>query len=85
MPDFRRIDIPEKDRALRADVSLLGTLLGDVLCEQHGPELLQKVEAVRKAAILQRQEGDSGGLQNVSWNHSTMNRSCWWSRPLPPT
>ncbi len=65
MPDFRRIDIPEKDRALRADVSLLGTLLGDVLCEQHGPELLDKVEAVRKAAILQRQDGDAGGLQDI--------------------
>ncbi|MEE4218834.1 MAG: phosphoenolpyruvate carboxylase [Xanthomonadales bacterium] len=65
MPDFRRIDIPEKDRALRADVSLLGTLLGDVLSEQHGPELLEKVEAVRRAAILQRQEGDSGGLQDI--------------------
>ena len=41
MPDFRRIDIPEKDRPLRADVSLLGTLLGDVLAEQHGVDEAQ--------------------------------------------
>jgi phosphoenolpyruvate carboxylase len=64
MPDFRRIEIPEKDRPLRADVSLLGTLLGDVLAEQHGPELLQKVETVRKAAIRQREEDDVDGRPN---------------------
>ena len=64
MPDFRRIEIPEKDRPLRADVSLLATLLGDVLAEQHGPELLQKVEVVRKAAIRQREGDQDGGGPN---------------------
>ena len=62
MPDFRRIDIPEKERPLRADVALLDNLLGDVLAEQHGPEFLEQVEAVREAAILQREGGNAGGL-----------------------
>ena len=33
MNDIRQIDLPEKDRPLRADVSLLGTLVGEVLVD----------------------------------------------------
>ena len=58
MSDIRHIEIPEKDQPLRADVSLLGSLVGQVLADQHGQELLDRVEAVRKAAIRHR-ESDS--------------------------
>ncbi len=58
MSEIRPIDLPEKDLPLRADVSLLGSLLGRMLVEQHGPGLLQQVESVRKAAILRREESD---------------------------
>ncbi len=51
----RTESIPEKDRPLRDDVRLLGALVGQVLVDQHGPELLERVEAVRKAAIRQRE------------------------------
>jgi len=65
MPEIRRVELPEKDRPLRADVSLLGTLVGEMLAEQHGQELLDTVEAVRQAAI-RRREGDSGdGLERA--------------------
>lgn len=60
MNDIRKIDIPEKDLPLRADVSLLGSLVGEMLVDQHGQDLLGRVERIRKAAILQR-EGDSDG------------------------
>ncbi len=57
MTEIRLVDLPEKDWPLRADVSLLGSLVGQMLVEQHGPRLLQLVETIRKAAILRREPG----------------------------
>ncbi len=62
--DIRHIELPEKDQPLRADVSLLGTLVGQVLVDQHGPELLECVEAVRKTAIRQR-EGQGTSAEDL--------------------
>lgn len=61
MNEIRKIELPEKDLPLRADVSLLGSLVGQMLVDQHGPQLLRQVEAVRKAAIQQRESEDDGG------------------------
>ena len=61
MSDIRHIDLPEKDQPLRADVSLLGSLVGQVLVDQHGQDLLDRVEAVRKAAIRQRENTGEAG------------------------
>jgi len=58
MTEIRQIEFPEKDLPLRADVSLMGRLLGEALVEQHGPELLEQVEAIRTAAIAWRESGD---------------------------
>jgi len=67
MIEIRPIELPEKDLPLRADVSLLGSLIGQMLVEQHGAGLLERVEAVRKAAILSREKGAGGesGLEGV--------------------
>ena len=42
------------DKALRARVKLLGTLLGNVLREQEGGEVLAAVETLRKGFISLR-------------------------------
>lgn len=55
MNEIRSVDLPEKDLPLRADVSLVGSLVGEMLAEQHGEALLERVERIRKAAIRQRE------------------------------
>jgi phosphoenolpyruvate carboxylase len=66
MTDIRQIEIPEKDIPLRSDVSLLGSLVGEVLVDQHGQQLLDRVEAVRKASIRHREgAGEFDDLDNA--------------------
>ena len=64
MSKLRHIDLPEKDAPLRADVSLLGSLVGDVLVDQHGDDLLERVETVRKAAIRPREGEPVTGFES---------------------
>ena len=45
------------------ETNLLGTLLGDLLAEQHGPEVRERVETIRRAAIHGRDEGGPGELE----------------------
>jgi phosphoenolpyruvate carboxylase len=62
MPAMSRSDIhfPPKDLPLREDVSTFGALVGEVLKEQGGAALFERVEAARTAAI-RRRKGDVGG------------------------
>ena len=64
MSEIRKVKLPEKDQPLRADISMLGQLLGEVLVEQHGAELLEQVEMVRRAAIRHR-EGQGDDAQRL--------------------
>ncbi len=61
-PD-REVEFAAKDEGLRDDVNLLGRLVGEVLIEQGGHELFDRVEAVRAAAIGRRERGDGGVLE----------------------
>jgi phosphoenolpyruvate carboxylase len=63
MSEIRQIDFPEKDLPLRADVSLMGQLLGETLVEQHGEDLLRQVEAIRTAAITLREQASPDPLE----------------------
>jgi len=51
----QEIGFTEQDAALRDDVRTLGTLVGDVIREQGGEGLFQRVEAARVAAIRRRE------------------------------
>ncbi len=59
---------------LREDVRLLGSLLGQVLQEQGGPELLERVEQVRRLAIRRRTDPSAGGERAL--------RECLWGLDL---
>jgi phosphoenolpyruvate carboxylase len=67
MSEIRPVQLPEKDLPLRADVSLLGSLVGRMLAEQHGEALLQRVETVRQCAIREREDENAaaGGLEQA--------------------
>jgi phosphoenolpyruvate carboxylase len=62
---LRDIAFPPKDEPLRADVRLLGDLVGKVIREQGGAALFQRVEDARHAAI-RRREGHSDGASELS-------------------
>ncbi len=54
------IDFPPEHQALRDDVSLLGAMIGELLREQCGDELFERVETSRSAAIARRVGEDDG-------------------------
>ncbi len=55
---LRSVDFGAADTRLREDVNLLGALVGGILAEQGGPDLLDQVESLRRAAILRRENGE---------------------------
>jgi len=55
----REIQFPDKDIPLRNDVNTLGAIVGDVLAEQYGRDIFDRVEALRTAAIARRESGSS--------------------------
>ncbi|WP_214106710.1 phosphoenolpyruvate carboxylase [Acrocarpospora catenulata] len=59
-PAERHSAVTEMPDDLRADVRLLGELLGQVIAEHGGPELLADVERLRKAVIAARRREVSG-------------------------
>lgn len=54
-----QIDFPARHEPLRVDVSLLGGMVGELLLEQCGEAVFERVEAARSAAIDRRSGGDS--------------------------
>ncbi len=59
---MQSMEEPRADAPLRRDVRLLGTLLGRVLVDQEGEELLAAEERVRQ---LSRQARETGDLEAV--------------------
>ncbi len=55
-----QIDFPPQHEALREDVSLLGGMVGELLKEQCGTSLFERVESARSAAI-DRRSGEADG------------------------
>src|SRR5580658_9846449 len=56
-------DFDAKQAPLRRDIRSLGALLGQVLREQAGDELFEKVETLRRASIARREAELAGDLE----------------------
>jgi len=54
-----QIDFPARHEPLRVDVSLLGAMVGELLLEQCGEAVFERIEAARSAAIDRRSGGQS--------------------------
>lgn len=54
---MREVEFAEQDKPLKEDVSLLGSLVGEVLSDQLGREFLAFTEQVRTRAIARRESG----------------------------
>jgi phosphoenolpyruvate carboxylase len=63
MTDLSIRSLPEVSAS--EDIRLLGRLLGEVIAEQAGPDMLETVEAVRLAATEGRRDGGSGRLAQL--------------------
>ncbi len=55
----------EKDAPLRADVRLLGRLLGDTVREQEGAEVYAIVERIRQASIRFHRDNEAGARREL--------------------
>ncbi|MEV5407920.1 phosphoenolpyruvate carboxylase [Thermopolyspora sp. NPDC052614] len=62
----RQSAVAEMPDELRADVRLLGELLGQVLAESGGPDLLDDVERLRKAVIAARRGDSPESLDDIT-------------------
>lgn len=61
-----QIHFPPQHEALREDVHALGALVGEILREQGGPELLDVVEKDRVLAIARREGDAAAGAELVT-------------------
>ena len=55
----------EKDEPLRADIRLLGRLLGDTVREQEGPEVFDVLERIRQASIRFHRDNEIGARREL--------------------
>ncbi len=63
LADLEARDFDSKQAPLRRDIRSLGALLGQVLREQAGDELFEKVETLRRASIARREAELAGDLE----------------------
>ena len=64
--DVRTVHFQPKDEPLRDDVRHLGALVGRVIREQAGDAMYQRVERIRNAAIMRREDGDGGSASAIA-------------------
>lgn len=63
LTELEATDFDSKQAPLRRDIRSLGALLGQVLREQAGDELFEKVETLRRASIARREAELAGDME----------------------
>ena len=63
----------EKDAPLRADIRLLGRLLGDTVREQEGEEVFELVERIRQASIRFHRDNEVGARRELEATLDSLN------------
>src|SRR4030095_1815521 len=59
------LEFPDRERALRDDVRLVGRVLGDTVREQQGEAVFATVERIRQISIAFRREGDAAARREL--------------------
>jgi phosphoenolpyruvate carboxylase len=59
------LELPDRDRALREDVRLVGRVLGETIRQQEGEAVFATVERIRQISIAFRREGDAGARREL--------------------
>ncbi|MEA2936409.1 MAG: phosphoenolpyruvate carboxylase, partial [Variibacter sp.] len=62
---MKPIEVPDKDEPLRADIRLLGRVLGDTIREQEGAAVFSIVENIRQTSIRFRRDEDEGARREL--------------------
>jgi len=60
--DLRQVELLPHDGPLRDDVRRVGSMVGEMLAEQMGPDFLRRVELVRTSAIRRREQNAAPDL-----------------------
>src|SRR6266850_8569981 len=59
------LEFPDRERALRDDVRLVGRVLGDTVRQQQGEAVFATVERIRQSSIAFRREGDAAARREL--------------------
>ncbi len=59
------LELPDRERALRDDVRLVGRVLGDTIRQQQGEAIFATIERIRQISIACRREGDTGARREL--------------------
>ncbi len=59
------LELPDRERALREDIRLVGRVLGDTVRQQQGEAVFATVERIRQISIAFRREGDAAARREL--------------------
>jgi phosphoenolpyruvate carboxylase len=59
------IELPDRERALREDIRLVGRVLGDTVRQQQGEAVFATVERIRQISLAFRREGDAAARREL--------------------